>query len=240
MARVAVVTGGTRGIGEAISLALRDMGITVAANFGGSDERARAFSDQTGIKSYKWNVADHQACLEGCAQVAAELGPIDIVVNNAGITRDGTLMKMSWEAWDEVIRVNLGGCFNMAKATFAGMKERGFGRFVQIGSINGQAGQYGQVNYAAAKSGIHGFTKALAQEGAKFGITANAIAPGYIDTDMVAAVPPDVLAKIVAKIPVGRLGQASEIARAVAFLVSEEAGFITGSTMSVNGGQHMY
>jgi acetoacetyl-CoA reductase len=240
MARIAVVTGGTRGIGEAISVALRDKGFTVAANYAGSDDKARAFTEKTGIKSYKWNVADHQACLDGCAAVAAELGPIDVVVNNAGITRDGTLMKMSWETWDEVIRVNLGGCFNMAKATFAGMKERGFGRFVQIGSINGQAGQYGQVNYAAAKSGIHGFTKALAQEGAKFGITANAIAPGYIDTDMVAAVPPDVLAKIVAKIPVGRLGQASEIARAVAFLVSEDAGFITGSTMSVNGGQHMY
>jgi len=240
MARIAVVTGGTRGIGEAISVALRDKGFTVAANYAGSDDKARAFTEKTGIKSYKWNVADHQACLDGCAAVAAELGPIDVVVNNAGITRDGTLMKMSWETWDEVIRVNLGGCFNMAKATFAGMKERGFGRFVQIGSINGQAGQYGQVNYAAAKSGIHGFTKALAQEGAKFGITANAIAPGYIDTDMVSAVPPELLAKIVAKIPVGRLGQASEIARAVAFLVSEEAGFITGSTMSVNGGQHMY
>ncbi|MEY4849500.1 MAG: acetoacetyl-CoA reductase family protein [Pseudomonadota bacterium] len=240
MARVAVVTGGTRGIGAAISIALRDKGFTVAANYGGSDDKARAFTEKTGIKSYKWNVADHEACLQGCAAVAAELGPMDVVVNNAGITRDGTLMKMSWEAWDEVIRVNLGGCFNMAKATFVGMKERGFGRFVQIGSINGQAGQYGQINYAAAKSGIHGFTKALAQEGAKFGITANAIAPGYIDTDMVSAVPPEVLAKIVAKIPVGRLGQASEIARAVAFLVSEEAGFITGSTMSVNGGQHMY
>ena len=240
MARVAVVTGGTRGIGAAISIALRDQGFTVGANYGGSDDKARAFTEKTGIKSYKWNVADHEACLQGCAAVAAELGPIDVVVNNAGITRDGTLMKMSWDAWDEVIRVNLGGCFNMAKATFAGMKERGFGRFVQIGSINGQAGQYGQVNYAAAKSGIHGFTTALAQEGAKFGITANAIAPGYIDTDMVSAVPPEVLAKIVAKIPVGRLGQASEIARAVAFLVSEDAGFITGSTMSVNGGQHMY
>ena len=240
MARVAVVTGGTRGIGAAVSISLRDKGFTVAANYGGSDDKARAFTEKTGIKSYKWNVADHEACLQGCAAVAAELGPIDVVVNNAGITRDGTLMKMSWDAWDEVIRVNLGGCFNMAKATFAGMKERGFGRFVQIGSINGQAGQYGQVNYAAAKSGIHGFTKALAQEGAKFGITANAIAPGYIDTDMVSAVPPEALAKIVAKIPVGRLGQASEIARAVAFLVSEDAGFITGSTMSVNGGQHMY
>ncbi len=240
MARVAIVTGGTRGIGEAISLALCEMGITVAANYGGDDSKAAAFTDRCGVKAYKWNVADHQACLDGVAQVEADLGPVDIVVNNAGITRDGTLMKMSYEAWDEVIRVNLGGCFNMAKATFTGMKSRGYGRIVNIGSINGQAGQYGQVNYAAAKSGIHGFTKALAQEGARFGITVNAIAPGYIDTDMVAAVPADVLEKIVAKIPVGRLGQASEIARGVAFLVGEDAGFITGSTLSLNGGQHMY
>jgi acetoacetyl-CoA reductase len=240
MARVAIVTGGTRGIGEAISIALKDAGITVAANYGGDAAKAAAFTERTGIPSFKWNVGDHQACLDGCAAVAEAVGPIDIVVNNAGITRDGTLMKMSYEAWDEVIRVNLGGCFNMAKATFVGMKERGFGRIVNIGSINGQAGQYGQVNYAAAKSGIHGFTKALAQEGARFGITVNAIAPGYIDTDMVAAVPPDVLAKIVAKIPVGRLGQAQEIARAVKFLVGEEAGFVTGSTLSINGGQHMY
>ena len=177
MARVAIVTGGTRGIGEAISLALRDAGVTVAATYGGDDAKAKAFTDRTGIAAYKWNVADHQACLDGVAHVEAAHGPVDIVVNNAGITRDGTLMKMSYEAWDEVIRVNLGGCFNMAKATFAGMKSRGFGRIVNIGSINGQAGQYGQVNYAAAKSGIHGFTKALAQEGARFGITVNAIAP---------------------------------------------------------------
>ncbi len=190
--------------------------------------------------SFKWNVADHQECLDGVAAVEAALGPVDIVVNNAGITRDGTLMKMSYAQWDEVIRVNLGGCFNMAKAMFSGMKSRGFGRIVNIGSINGQAGQYGQVNYAAAKSGIHGFTKALAQEGARFGITVNAIAPGYVDTDMVAAVPADVLEKIVAKIPAGRLGQAHEIARGVAFLCAEDAGFVTGSTMSINGGQHMY
>jgi len=240
MARVAIVTGGTRGIGEAISVALQEAGITVAANYAGNEERARAFTERTGIKSFRWDVADHDACLAGAAEVAGELGPVDIVVNNAGITRDGTLLKMTYQAWKEVIDTNLGGCFNMAKATFPAMKERGWGRIVNIGSINGQAGQYGQVNYAAAKSGIHGFTKALAQEGARFGITVNAIAPGYIDTDMVAAVPADVLAKIVAKVPVGRLGQASEIARGVTFLVGEDAGFVTGSTLSINGGQHMY
>jgi acetoacetyl-CoA reductase len=190
--------------------------------------------------AYRWDVGDHQACLDGCALVEAEVGPIDVLVNNAGITRDGTLLKMTYEMWDDVMRVNLGGCFNMAKAVFAGMRGRGWGRIVNIGSINGQGGQYGQVNYAAAKSGIHGFTKALAQEGAKFGVTVNALAPGYIDTDMVAAVPPEVLEKIVAKVPVGRLGQADEIARGVAFLCSEDAGFVTGSTLSINGGQHMY
>ncbi|HTI31222.1 MAG TPA: acetoacetyl-CoA reductase [Sphingomonas sp.] len=240
MARVAIVTGGSRGIGEAISLALKDMGFTVAANYAGNDQRAAEFTARTGIKTFKWDVGDFDACQTGCAKVAADLGPIDIVVNNAGITRDGTLAKMDYAAWDDVIRTNLGGCFNMAKATFPGMVERGWGRIVNIGSINGQAGQYGQVNYAAAKSGIHGFTKALAQEGAKKGVTVNAIAPGYIDTDMVAAVPAPVLEKIVAKIPVGRLGQASEIARGVAFLCSEDGGFITGSTLSINGGQHMY
>jgi len=240
MARVAIVTGGTRGIGEAISLALKDMGMTVAANYAGNDERAKAFSDRTGIKAYKWDVGDFDAAHAGVKQVEEELGPVDVVVNNAGITRDGTLLRMDKQAWNEVIDTNLGGCFTMAKAVFPGMKERGWGRIVNIGSINGQAGQYGQVNYAAAKSGIHGFTKALAQEGARFGITVNAIAPGYIDTDMVAAVPADVLAKIVAKIPVGRLGQAEEIARGVAFLVAEDAGFVTGSTLSINGGQHMY
>lgn len=240
MARVAIVTGGTRGIGEAISCALAAQGITVAANYAGNDERAKACAERHKIAVYKWDVADHEACLEGVRRVEADLGPVDIVVNNAGITRDGTLLKMSYEAWKEVIDTNLGGCFNMAKATFAGMKDRKWGRFVNIGSINGQAGQYGQVNYAAAKSGIHGFTKALAQEGARFGVTVNAIAPGYIDTDMVAAVPADVLEKIVAKIPVGRLGHAEEIARGVAFLCSEDAGFITGSTLSINGGQHMY
>ena len=240
MARVAIVTGGTRGIGEAISLALRDAGMNVAANYAGNEEKAKAFSDRTGIKSFKWDVGDYDACQEGVRQVEAQVGPVDVLVNNAGITRDGTILKMSRDMWEDVIRINLGGCFNMAKATFPGMRERGWGRIVNIGSINGQAGQYGQVNYAAAKSGIHGFTKALAQEGARFGVTVNAIAPGYIDTDMVAAVPAPVLEKIVAKIPVGRLGMAEEIARGVAFLTSENGGFMTGSTMSINGGQHMY
>jgi acetoacetyl-CoA reductase len=240
MSRVAIVTGGSRGIGEAICIALKDAGFTVAANYAGNDERAAAFTAATGIPAYKWDVANHQACLDGCARVVEELGPIDVLVNNAGITRDGTLLRMDYDAWKEVIDTNLGGCFNMAKATFPGMLERGWGRIVNIGSINGQAGQYGQVNYAAAKSGIHGFTKALAQEGAKKGVTVNAIAPGYIDTDMVAAVPPPVLEKIVAKIPVGRLGHAEEIARGVVFLCSEDAGFVTGSTLSINGGQHMY
>lgn len=240
MHKVAIVTGGTRGIGEAISVALNDMGYTVAANYAGNEERAQAFSDRTGITSFKWDVGDHQACMDGCARVSEVLGPVDIIVNNAGITRDGVLFKMSFDDWNEVMRINLGGCFNMAKAAFGGMRERGWGRIVNIGSVNGQSGQYGQVNYAAAKSGIHGFTKALAQEGAKYGVTVNAIAPGYIDTDMVAAVPPMVLDKIVAKIPVGRLGQAEEIARGVAFLCSDDAAFITGSTLSINGGQHMY
>jgi len=240
MARVAIVTGGTRGIGEAISVALRNMGMQVAANYAGNEERAREFSDRTGIAAYKWDVADFDACQEGVRKVEADLGPVDVLVNNAGITRDGTMRKMGRAQWDEVIDVNLGGCFNMAKAVFDGMTGRKYGRIVNIGSINGQAGQYGQVNYAAAKSGIHGFTKALAQEGARSGVTVNAIAPGYIDTDMVAAVPEDVLGKIVAKIPVGRLGKAEEIARGVAFLVDENAGFVTGSTLSINGGQHMY
>ena len=240
MTRVAIVTGGTRGIGEAISVALHEMGMKVAANYGGDDAKAKAFSDRTGIPSYKWDVSDFDAVHAGVAKVEADLGPVDVIVNNAGITRDSTILKQSYEQWKQVIDTNLGGCFNMAKATFPGMRQRGWGRIVNIGSINGQAGQYGQVNYAAAKSGIHGFTKALAQEGAKFGVTVNAIAPGYIDTDMVAAVPEDVLEKIVAKIPVGRLGHASEIARGVAFLVAEEGGFVTGSTLSINGGQHMY
>ena len=240
MARVAIVTGGTRGIGEAISLGLKEAGMTVAATYAGNDERAREFTERTGIKTYKWDVADHGACADGVKQVEADLGPVDVLVNNAGITRDTTMKRMDYQKWQDVIDTNLGGCFNMAKAVFDGMLERKYGRIVNIGSINGQAGQYGQVNYAAAKSGIHGFTKALAQEGARSGVTVNAIAPGYIDTDMVAAVPEDVLGKIVAKIPVNRLGKASEIARGVAFLCDEEAGFVTGSTLSINGGQHMY
>ena len=240
MARVAIVTGGTRGIGEAISVALRDMGVSVAANYAGNEERAREFSERTGIRAYKWDVSDFDGCQDGVRKVEAELGPVDILVNNAGITRDTTIRKMGHQQWQEVIDTNLGGCFNMAKAVFDGMVGRKYGRIVNIGSINGQAGQYGQVNYAAAKSGIHGFTKALAQEGARFGVTVNAIAPGYIDTDMVAAVPEDVLGKIVARIPVGRLGKADEIARGVVFLCDENAGFVTGSTLSINGGQHMY
>ncbi len=240
MARVALVTGGTRGIGAAISRALQSQGVIVAANYAGNDERARRFGEETGVAVYRWDVGDFDACQAGCERVAQEQGPIDILVNNAGITRDATLQKMTHDMWEEVIRVNLGGCFNMAKAVFSGMRERGWGRIVNVGSINGQGGQYGQVNYAAAKSGIHGFTKALAQEGARSGITVNALAPGYIDTDMVAAVPDNVLEKIVARIPVGRLGKADEIARGVAFLCSDEAAFITGSTLSINGGQHMY
>jgi acetoacetyl-CoA reductase len=240
MSRVAIVTGGTRGIGRAICEALKADGMTVAANSACNEEKARAFTAETGIPAYKWDVGDHQACLDGCARVAGEVGPVDVLVNNAGITRDATMKRMDRNKWEDVIGVNLGGVFNMTKAVFEGMTGRGYGRIVNIGSINGQAGQYGQVNYAAAKSGIHGFTKALAQEGARSGVTVNAIAPGYIDTDMVAAVPEDVLAKIVARIPVNRLGKAEEIARGVAFLVAEDGGFITGSTLSINGGQHMY
>src|SRR5213082_1798296 len=240
MARVAVVTGGTRGIGEAISIALRDMGMKVAANYAGNEERAREFSDRTAIASYKWDVSDFEACQEDVRRVEAEIGPVDVLVNNAGITRDATMKRMDHAKWQEVIDVNLGGCFNMAKAVFEGMLSRGYGRIVNIGSINGQAGQYGQVNYAAAKSGIHGFTKALAQEGAARGITVNAVAPGYVDTEMVRAVPADVLEKIVARIPVGRLGKAEDIARTVLVLVADEADFITGSTLSVTGAQHMY
>src|SRR5471032_561186 len=240
MARVALVTGGTRGIGRAICEGLHKAGYKVAANYGGNDAVAEAFSRETGIKSYRFDVGDFAAVEEGIRRIAADLGAVDVLVNNAGITRDGTLQRMNFEQWNAVIQVNLSSCFNTCRAVIDGMRERNFGRIVNIGSINGQAGQYGQVNYAAAKSGIHGFTKALAQEGASKGITVNAIAPGYTDTDMVSAVPANVLEKIVARIPVKRLGKAEEIARAVLFLVADDGGFITGSTLSINGGQHMY
>ncbi len=240
MARVALVTGGTRGIGAGISKALIAQGRTVVASYAGNDEAAAAFAKETGCKVYKFDAADFEACKAAVAKIEAEVGPIDILVNNAGITRDATMKRLTREMWDQVIDTNLGSCYNMCKAVWDGMSARKFGRIVNIGSVNGQAGQYGQVNYAAAKSGIHGFTKALAQEGAPKGITVNAIAPGYTDTDMVRAVPANVLEKIVARIPVGRLGKASEIARGVLFLVSDDGGFVTGSTMSINGGQHMY
>jgi acetoacetyl-CoA reductase len=240
MSRVAIVTGGTRGIGEAISVGLRDAGYKVAATYAGNDEAAKRFSDKHDIAAYKFDVSDYDQCAEAVEKIAADLGPVDVLVNNAGITRDGTLHRMSFEQWNSVLQTNLSSCFNMCHCVIEGMRERGFGRVVNIGSVNGQAGQYGQANYAAAKSGIHGFTKALALEGATKGITANAIAPGYIDTDMVRAVPEKVLEKIIATIPVGRLGHAEEIARAVLFLVADDAGFVTGSTLSINGGQHMY
>jgi acetoacetyl-CoA reductase len=240
MARTALVTGGTRGIGEAICVALKGAGYTVAANYGGNDTAAQEFTARTGIPAYKFDVADFDAVAAGIQAIEQDLGPIEILVNNAGITRDGTMHKMTHNQWQAVIDTNLGSCFNCARAVIDGMRERGFGRIVNIGSINGQAGQYGQVNYAAAKSGIHGFTKALAQEGAAKGITVNAVAPGYVDTEMVRAVPADVLQKIIKRIPVGRLGKPEDIARTVLFLVADEASFITGATLSVNGGQHMY
>ncbi|MFU8897084.1 MAG: acetoacetyl-CoA reductase [Gammaproteobacteria bacterium] len=238
--RVAIVTGGTRGIGGAISEALGHAGYRVAANYVGSTERAREFQERTGIQTFRFDVGDFEASREGVKRIEQELGPAEVLVNNAGITRDGTLHRMSFENWDEVIRTNLTSCFNMCRHVIEGMRERKFGRIVNIGSVNGQAGQYGQVNYAAAKSGIHGFTKALAQEGAKVNVTVNAVAPGYVNTDMVRAVPEKVLEKIIAGIPVGRLGETDDIVRAVLFLVADEADFMTGSTMSVNGGQHMY
>lgn len=240
MARIALVTGGTRGIGAEISRALKTAGRTVVATYAGNDEAAQGFASETGIAVMKFDAGDYAACEAAIAEVAQAHGPVEILVNNAGITRDGTMAKMSRDMWDAVIDTNLGSCFNLCKLTFDGMRAAKFGRVVNIGSINGQAGQYGQVNYAAAKSGIHGFTKALAQEGARFGITVNAIAPGYVDTEMVRAVPADVLAKIVARIPMGRLGHAEDIARGVVFLTADDADFVTGSTLSINGGQHMY
>jgi acetoacetyl-CoA reductase len=238
--RVAIVTGGTRGIGRAISISLKEAGYQVAANYGGNDEAAEAFTKETGILNYKFDVSDFEACQASVAKIAQDLGPVEVLVNNAGITRDGTLHKMAHEQWQNVIDVNLGGCFNMSRAVIESMRQRAFGRIVNVGSVNGQAGQYGQVNYAAAKSGIHGFTKAMAQEGAGKGVTVNAIAPGYVDTDMVRAVPQNVLEKIISNIPMGRLGRAEDIARGIMFLIADDADFITGSTLSINGGQHMY
>ena len=240
MSRIALVTGGTRGIGKAICLELKEAGYTVVANYGGNDEKAREFTELSGIPAYKFDVGSIDACRAAVEVIEAEVGQIEILINNAGITRDGTMHKMDYDQWYDVVRTNLGSCFYMSRCVIEGMRARNFGRIVNIGSINGQAGQYGQVNYAAAKSGIHGFTKALAQESAAKGITVNAIAPGYVATDMVMAVPEAVLEKIVAGIPVGRLGEAKDIARAVNFLVDDSADFITGSTLSINGGQHMY
>ena len=240
MSHTAIVTGGTRGIGAAISVALSEDGHKVAATYAGNDEAAEAFKNQTGISVYRFDVADFDQCADSVSRIETDLGPVGILVNNAGITRDGTLHRMDFEQWNAVLQTNLSSCYNMCRNVIDGMRERGFGRIVNIGSVNGQAGQYGQVNYAAAKSGIHGFTKALALEGAAKGVTVNAIAPGYVDTDMVRAVPEKVLEKIIATIPVGRLGYASDIARAVQFLVADDATFITGSTLSINGGQHMY
>lgn len=238
MARTAIVTGGSRGIGAAISVALRDAGYKVAANYAGNDEAAQKFKAETGIPVYKWSVADYDACAAGIAKVEADLGPIDILVNNAGITRDAPFHKMTREQWNEVIGTNLNGVFNMTHPLWNGMRERKFGRIVTISSINGQKGQFAQANYSASKAGDLGFTKALAQEGARAGITVNAVCPGYIATDMVMAVPEKVRESIIGQIPVGRLGEAAEIARCVVFLASDDAGFITGSTITANGGQY--
>ena len=240
MARIALVTGGSRGIGAAISQALQAQGATVAATYAGNDERAKAFTDETGIKTYKWDVADYDACKAGIAQVEADLGAgVDILVNNAGITRDAPFHKMTPEQWHQVVDTNLTGVFNMTHNVWGGMRERKFGRVVTISSINGQKGQFAQANYAATKAGDIGFTKALAQEGARAGITVNVVAPGYINTDMMSTIPEKVMDQIVGAIPVGRLGEADEIARCVAFLCSDDAGFVTGSTLSANGGQYM-
>ena len=239
MSRVALVTGGSRGIGAAISAALKAEGYTVAATYAGNDEKATAFTAKTGIKTYKWDVSDYDACTSGITQVEADLGKIEVLVNNAGITRDTPFHKMTRDQWTDVMRTNLDGVFNMTHPLWNGMRERKFGRVINISSINGQKGQFAQANYSAAKAGDIGFTKALAQEGARAGITVNAICPGYIATEMVMAVPEKVRDSIVAQIPAGRLGEASEIARCVVFLASDDAGFITGSTLTANGGQYM-
>jgi acetoacetyl-CoA reductase len=239
MARVAVVTGGTRGIGQAISIALRAKGFRVAANYAGNDGAAQKFQAETGIPVYKWDVGDYEACAAGLKRVEAEIGPVDVVVNNAGITRDAMLHRMTPEMWNEVIRVDLSSMFNMTQPIIDGMRNRNWGPIINISSINGQKGQMGQTNYSAVKAGVIGFTKALAQENARKGVTVNCIAPGYIDTDMVAAVPEKVLESIIAQIPVGRLGKGEEIARCVTFLAGDDAGFVTGSTLTVNGGQYI-
>jgi acetoacetyl-CoA reductase len=239
MARIALVTGGTRGIGAAISKTLKEAGHTVIANYGGNDEKANAFKAETGIEVRKFDVGDPVACESAIGEIESAIGPVDVVVNNAGITRDGTFHKMTWDQWDDVIRTNLSSLFCVTRPLINGMRDRGFGRIVNISSINGQKGQMGQVNYSAAKAGVIGFTKALAQENARKGITVNCVAPGYIDTDMVAAVPEKVLEGIVGAIPVGRLGQADEIGHLVAYLASDHAGFITGATLDINGGQYM-
>lgn len=239
MSRLALVTGGTRGIGAATSVALKQAGYRVAANYLGNEEAARRFTDETGIPTYRWSVADYEACAAGIARVEAELGPVEVLVNNAGITRDAMFHNMTPAQWREVIDTNLCGIFNMTHPVWPGMRERRFGRIIIISSINGQKGQAGQVNYSAAKAGELGFAKALAQEGAHFGITVNAVCPGYTATDMVAALAAPVREKIVAQIPIGRLGTAAEIARCVVFLASDEAGFITGATLAANGGQYI-
>jgi acetoacetyl-CoA reductase len=240
MARVALVTGGSRGIGAAISTALKAEGYLVAATYAGNDEKASAFTAETGIKTYKWDVGDYEACAAGIAQVEADLGPVEILVNNAGITRDAPFHKMTPQQWSEVINTNLSGVFNMTHPCWPGMRARKFGRIITISSINGQKGQFAQSNYAAAKAGDIGFTKALAQEGARAGITVNVVAPGYINTEMMSTIPEKVMNEVILpQIPVGRLGEASEIARTVVFLASDDAGFITGSTISANGGQYM-
>jgi acetoacetyl-CoA reductase len=237
--RNAIVTGGTRGIGRAIALALKQKGCAVAATYAGNDEAAKKFKEETGILVFKWDVGDYAACKAGVAEVEKIQGPTDILVNNAGITRDGFFHKMTPQQWSEVIRADLDSVFNMTHQVFPGMRDRGFGRIVNISSVNGQKGQAGQTNYSAAKAGMIGFTRALAQEGAMKGVTVNAVAPGYISTDMVAAVPEPVLQKIIAQIPVGRLGEAEEIARCVAFLSADDAGFITGAVLTANGGQYL-
>lgn len=239
MSKVAIVTGGSRGIGAAISKALQAAGYTVAANYAGNDEAAAKFTEETGIKTYKWSVADYDACEAGIKQVEEDLGPVAVLVNNAGITRDAPFHKMSRDQWKDVMDTNLSGLFNMTHPVWNGMRERKFGRVVNISSINGQKGQFGQANYSAAKAGDLGFTKALAQEGARAGITVNAICPGYIATEMVMAVPEKVRESIISSIPVSRLGEPEEIARCVVFLVSDDAGFITGSTITANGGQYL-